>query len=163
MVDLIKLDYHLEDLDQALTMTSTLLNSMVEERNTEVTEIGDKIKSIEEGTETADAIELATFENRLVEIKYELIAIEKLLQKVEKRHNNLWMEFDFTYMNFSTRAYSALRRAGYNTLGELLALTPKKLMSIKNLGKSSYNDIATKLKEYGFNLKDENTTPTGGH
>ena len=89
MVDLIKLDYHLEDLDQALTMTSTLLNSMVEERNTEVTEIGDKIKSIAEGTETADAIELATFENRLVEIKYELIAIEKLLQKVEKRHNNL--------------------------------------------------------------------------
>lgn len=59
MVDLIKLDYHLEDLDQALTMTSTLLNSMVEERNTEVTEIGDKIKSIAEGTETADAIELA--------------------------------------------------------------------------------------------------------
>ena len=135
MVDLIKLDYHLEDLDQALTMTSTLLNSMVEERNTEVTEIGDKIKSIAEGTETADAIELATFENRLVEIKYELIAIEKLLQKVEKRHNNLWMEFDFTYMNFSIRAYNALRRAGYNTLGELLALTPKKLMSIKNLGK----------------------------
>lgn len=117
MVYLIKLDYHLEDLDQALTMTSTLLNSMVEERNTEVTEIGDKIKSIAEGTETADAIELATFENRLVEIKYELIAIEKLLQKVEKRHNNLWMEFDFTYMDFSTRAYSALRRAGYNTLG----------------------------------------------
>ena len=135
MVDLIKLDYHLEDLDQALTMMSTLLNSMVEERNTEVTEIGDKIKSIAEGTETADAIELATFENRLVEIKYELIAIEKLLQKVEKRHNNLWMEFDFTYMNFSIRAYNALRRAGYNTLGELLALTPKKLMSIKNLGK----------------------------
>ena len=163
MVDLIKLDYHLEDLDQALTMTSTLLNSMVEERNTEVTEIGDKIKSIAEGTETADAIELATFENRLVEIKYELIAIEKLLQKVEKRHNNLWMEFDFTYMNFSIRAYNALRRAGYNTLGELLALTPKKLMSIKNLGKSSYNDIATKLKEYGFHLKDENTTPTRGH
>ncbi len=163
MVDLIKLDYHLEDLDQALTMTSTLLNSMVEERNTEVTEIGDKIKSIAEGTETADAIELATFENRLVEIKYELIAIEKLLQKVEKRHNNLWMEFDFTYMNFSIRAYNALRRAGYNTLGELLALTPKKMMSIKNLGKSSYNDIATKLKEYGFHLKDENTTPTGGH
>ena len=163
MVDLIKLDYHLKDLEKTLTMMSTLLNSMVEERNTEVTEIGDKIKSIAEGTETADAIELATFENRLVEIKYELIAIEKLLQKVEKRHNNLWMEFDFTYMNFSIRAYNALRRAGYNTLGELLALTPKKMMSIKNLGKSSYNDIATKLKEYGFHLKDENTTPTGGY
>ena len=83
MVDLIKLDYHLEDLDQALTMTSTLLNSMVEERNTEVTEIGDKIKSIAEGTETADAIELATFENRLVEIKYELIAVDILSQKIE--------------------------------------------------------------------------------
>ena len=59
MVDLIKLDYHLKDLEKTLTMMSTLLNSMVEERNTEVTEIGDKIKSIAEGTETADAIELA--------------------------------------------------------------------------------------------------------
>lgn len=96
MVDLIKLDYHLKELEKTLTMMSTLLNSMVEERNTEVTEIGDKIKSIAEGTETPDTIELATFENRLVEIKYKLIAIEKLLQKIEKIHNNLWMELDFT-------------------------------------------------------------------
>lgn len=66
-------------------------------------------------------------------------------------------------MDFSVRAYSALRRAEYKTLGELLALTPKKLMSIKNLGKASYNGITTKLKEYGFHLKDEDTTPTGGH
>ncbi len=163
MVDFIKLDYHLEDLDRALTMMSSLLNSMVEEMETEFTDIRAKVKSISEGVEVADTIEIAAIKNRLIEIKYELIAVDILSQKIENRRNNLWLEFDFTYMDFSVRAYSALRRAGYKTLGELLALTPKKLMSIKNLGKASYNDITTKLKEYGFHLKDEDTTPTGGH
>lgn len=88
MVDFIKLDYHLEDLDRSLTMMSSLLNSMIEERETEVIEIDETIQSIAEGLKEADTIELATFENRLIEIKYELIGIEKLSQKIKKRHNN---------------------------------------------------------------------------
>lgn len=162
MVDFIKLDYHLEDLDRILTMMSSLLNSMVEEMETEVTDICAKVKSISEGLEVADTIEIAAIKNRLIEIKYELIAVDKLSQKIENRRNNLWLEFDFTYMDFSVRAYSALRRAGYSTLGELLALTPKKLMSIKNLGKVAYKEIVTKLNEYGLQLKDDEHAATGG-
>lgn len=62
MVDFIKLDYHLEDLDRALTMMSSLLNSMVEEMKTEFTDIRAKVKSISEGVEVADTIEIALLE-----------------------------------------------------------------------------------------------------
>ena len=55
MVDFIKLDYHLEDLDQSLTMMSSLLNSMIEERETEVIEIDETIQSIAEGLKAAPA------------------------------------------------------------------------------------------------------------
>ena len=112
----LKLDYHLEDLDRALTMMSSLLNSMVEEMETEFTDIRAKVKSISKGVEVADTIEIAAIKNRLIKIKYELIAVDILSQKIENRRNNLWLEFDFTYMDFSVRAYSALRRAGYKTL-----------------------------------------------
>ena len=44
----------------------------------------------------------------------------------------------------------------------LLALTPKKLMSIKNLGKVAYKEIVTKLNEYGLQLKDDEHAATGG-
>ncbi|GAA8717821.1 hypothetical protein oki361_25710 [Helicobacter pylori] len=42
---------------------------------------------------------------------------------------------------------NALRRSEYNTIEQLLQLTPDELANIKNLGKKSVDDIVSKLNK----------------
>ena len=66
-------------------------------------------------------------------------------------------------LNLPERTKSTLYRGGCSTIGQLVSLTPTQLKKIRNLGKKTYKDIVDMLKEYGLRLKDEDTTPTGGH
>ena len=50
-------------------------------------------------------------------------------------------------LDLSVRSYNCLKKAGVNTLKELVKLTTKELSAIKNLGKSSVNEITSKIKD----------------
>lgn len=53
----------------------------------------------------------------------------------------------------STRTYNVLKRAGITTLGqaaEAIALNPKALFRVRNLGTKSFAELIGKLEEYGF-------------
>lgn len=52
-------------------------------------------------------------------------------------------------MGLSVRSYNCIKRAGIQTLGELMDLTPEDMMRrIRNLGRKSLEEILDKIKEY---------------
>ena len=60
-------------------------------------------------------------------------------------------------MQLSVRAWNALKRAGINTIGELIdVIQDDSLMKIRNLGRKSMIEIKTKILETGFRDLSEN-------
>ncbi len=55
-------------------------------------------------------------------------------------------------LELSVRAYNCLKRASINSLGELLRKSEHDLLSIKNFGKKSSDEVIEKLKEFGMSL-----------
>lgn len=154
--------FDLHSLCKALPIISSLLKEMVEERNDEVSVIKAKIDAITAGEETADEIELATFGNHLLDIKYELIAIQKLSSKIESEHHKKCQAISIWSTTLSYPCRNALFHYGIRTLGDLENCTNEQVLSIRNIGKLRYKEIVDMLKEYGIKLKDDDHAATGG-
>ena len=61
-------------------------------------------------------------------------------------------ELSIDDLELSVRAYNCLKRASINSLGELLRKSEHDLLSIKNFGKKSSDEVIEKLKEFGMSL-----------
>lgn len=57
-------------------------------------------------------------------------------------------------LNLGTRAWSSLRQAGIQTLGDLVRRTPQQLLAIDNIGPASIADIRRKLADRGLALAE---------
>jgi hypothetical protein len=56
-------------------------------------------------------------------------------------------------LNLSVRAYNCLKRAGYNTLHDIIIATEEsdeKLLRVRNLGRKSILEITSMLYEFGY-------------
>lgn len=65
------------------------------------------------------------------------------------------VERPVTDLNLSVRARKCLARLGINTMGELVSKTADELMSVRNFGVTSLNEIRSKLSEQGLKLKND--------
>lgn len=54
-------------------------------------------------------------------------------------------------LELSVRAYNSLKRAGINSLSQLLTKSTDEIMGIRNLGKKSCDEIIEKIKKFGWN------------
>lgn len=57
-------------------------------------------------------------------------------------------------LDLSPRAYNCLKRAGYDTVKQLCAITKDELYSIRNCGRQPADEIIEKLQLLGFYLRD---------
>lgn len=55
-------------------------------------------------------------------------------------------------LDLSVRTYNTLKRASINTVEELTLLTPEELKNVRNLSRSSYEEVMEKLKELNLRL-----------
>lgn len=64
-------------------------------------------------------------------------------------------------LNLSVRTMNCLRRGGIATVGQVIATGEKGLLSLRNFGQKSKQEIETRLNELGLSLKPkaEDTTP----
>ena len=56
-------------------------------------------------------------------------------------------------LELSVRAYNCLKRASINSMSELLKKSENDLISIKNFGKKSADEVIEKLREHGLDLQ----------
>jgi DNA-directed RNA polymerase subunit alpha len=55
----------------------------------------------------------------------------------------------------SVRAFNCLKRAGINTVEDLINRTEEDMIKVRNLGKKSLEEVIQKLQSLGFELKKE--------
>jgi len=67
------------------------------------------------------------------------------------------LEMTIEELDLSVRSYNCLKRAGINTVGELVRKTEDEMMKVRNLGKKSLEEVEQKLEElgFGFNKSEE--------
>jgi DNA-directed RNA polymerase subunit alpha len=66
------------------------------------------------------------------------------------------LEMTIEEMDLSVRSYNCLKRAGINTVEELIRKTDEEMMKVRNLGKKSLEEVQNKLSELGLRLRKEN-------
>lgn len=63
-------------------------------------------------------------------------------------------------LNLSVRTVNCLRRGGIDIVGQLISKTGKELLTLRNLGQKSKQEIQQHLQELGLSLKSEGEAPT---
>ncbi|KYH33663.1 DNA-directed RNA polymerase subunit alpha [Neomoorella mulderi] len=75
-----------------------------------------------------------------------------MVEKEEESRDRL-MDMSIEELDLSVRSYNCLKRAGINTVGELLQRTEEDMMKVRNLGKKSLEEVTQKLAELGLSLR----------
>ena len=58
--------------------------------------------------------------------------------------------------SWTVRSFNCLKRAGINTVGDLVNKSEDDMMKVRNLGRKSLEEVMAKLDSLGFTLtKDE--------
>lgn len=55
-------------------------------------------------------------------------------------------------LDLSVRAFNCLKRAGVNTVSDLINKSQDEMMKVRNLGKKSLEEVLAKLDSLGFSL-----------
>jgi DNA-directed RNA polymerase subunit alpha len=71
----------------------------------------------------------------------------------EKDDKEKILEMPIEELDLSVRSYNCLKRAGINTIYELVQKTPEDMMKVRNLGKKSLEEVQGKLASFNLSLK----------
>ena len=73
----------------------------------------------------------------------------------EREENKLdkVLEMTIEELDLSVRAYNCLKRAGINTVAELVQRNQEDMMKVRNLGKKSLEEVEQKLEALGLGLR----------
>ena len=63
------------------------------------------------------------------------------------------LEMTIEELDLSVRAYNCLKRAGINTISELVQLNQEDMMKVRNLGRKSLEEVEQKLEALGLSLR----------
>jgi DNA-directed RNA polymerase subunit alpha len=76
---------------------------------------------------------------------------------VEKDNNSKEKVLEMTIeeLDLSVRSFNCLKRAGINTVEDLIGKSEDEMMKVRNLGKKSLEEVVAKLESLGFNLNKE--------
>ena len=71
----------------------------------------------------------------------------------EDDHREKVLEMTIEELDLSVRAYNCLKRAGINTVAELVQRNQEDMMKVRNLGKKSLEEVEQKLAALGLALR----------
>ncbi|HAP93957.1 MAG TPA: DNA-directed RNA polymerase subunit alpha, partial [Desulfotomaculum sp.] len=78
--------------------------------------------------------------------------VEIMVEK-EVEHKNRLLEMSIEELDLSVRSYNCLKRAGINTVEELLNRNEDEMMKVRNLGRKSLEEVVKKLNELQLSLR----------
>ena len=65
------------------------------------------------------------------------------------------LEMTIEELDLSVRSFNCLKRAGINTVEDLISKTEEDMMKVRNLGRKSLDEVIAKLKSMGLSLSKE--------
>ena len=63
------------------------------------------------------------------------------------------LEMTIEELELSVRAYNCLKRAGINSVAELVQRNQEDMMKVRNLGRKSLEEVEQKLQDLGLSLR----------
>ena len=79
---------------------------------------------------------------------------EILVEKDDKGKEKV-LEMTIEELDLSVRSFNCLKRAGINTVEDLLSKSEEDMMKVRNLGRKSLEEVIWKLASLGFNLRKD--------
>ena len=76
----------------------------------------------------------------------------EIMIETESDEKEKVLDMSIDELELSVRSYNCLKRAGINTVAELINRTPEDMMKVRNLGRKSLEEVLAKLKELGLEL-----------
>ncbi|MCL2053485.1 MAG: DNA-directed RNA polymerase subunit alpha [Oscillospiraceae bacterium] len=92
-----------------------------------------------------------------VELSDESAITEIMVEKDDKGKEKI-LEMTIEELDLSVRSFNCLKRAGINTVDDLINKSEEEMMKVRNLGKKSFDEVKEKLQSLGFDLSSEEET-----
>ena len=93
--------------------------------------------------------------NLFVTLSQEAMDAEIMVEKDDKGKEKV-LEMTIEELDLSVRAFNCLKRAGINTVADLINKSEDEMMKVRNLGRKSLEEVMAKLDSLGFTLtKDD--------
>jgi DNA-directed RNA polymerase subunit alpha len=86
-----------------------------------------------------------------VDLTDEVTVPEVMIEKEEKPADRV-LEMTVEDLDFSVRSLNCLKRAGINTVGDLVNKTSDEMIKVRNLGKKSFDEVREKLRALSLEL-----------
>ena len=80
--------------------------------------------------------------------------VEIMVEKEEEQKDKI-LEMTIEELDLSVRSYNCLKRAGINSVDELIQRNEEDMMKVRNLGKKSLEEVINKLNELGLSLRKD--------
>ena len=89
-----------------------------------------------------------------VDLSEEANIAEVLVEQDDKGKEKI-LEMTIEELDLSVRSFNCLKRAGINTVDDLINKSEEEMMKVRNLGKKSFDEVKEKLQSLGFDLSSE--------
>jgi len=89
-----------------------------------------------------------------VDLSEEAANTETMVERDDKSHEKV-LEMTIEELDLSVRSFNCLKRAGINTVEDLISKTEEEMMKVRNLGKKSLEEVINKLHSLGYDLSQD--------
>ena len=89
-----------------------------------------------------------------IDLSEESVIAEVLVEQTDKGKEKI-LEMTIEELDLSVRSFNCLKRAGINTVDDLINKSEEEMMKVRNLGKKSFDEVKEKLQSLGFDLSSE--------
>ena len=86
-----------------------------------------------------------------VDLSEEIGAKSTVVEKAEVQHDKV-LEMTIEELDLSVRSFNCLKRAGINTVEDLINTSEDDMMKVRNLGRKSLEEVINKLEAMGLSL-----------
>ena len=89
-----------------------------------------------------------------VDLSDEISSKTTVVEKSETTQDKV-LEMTIEELDLSVRSFNCLKRAGINTVADLVNTTEEDMMKVRNLGRKSYEEVVKKMADMGLSLSNE--------
>ena len=90
-----------------------------------------------------------------VDLSGDTYAGNQIMVKKEDDNKDGLLEMTIEELDLSVRSFNCLKRAGINTVGDLINNIEEDMMKVRNLGRKSLEEVINKLASLGFTLSND--------
>ena len=90
--------------------------------------------------------------NLFVDLSGEAYVGDSIMVEKDDKGKEKVLEMTIEELDLSVRSFNCLKRAGINTVEDLISKSEEDMMKVRNLGRKSLEEVINKLASLGFSL-----------